>query len=42
MTKKQFIEDNEKYLDAEIIRTRDLKILNELDLIVDVGNVYDP
>ena len=31
-----------KYLDAEIIRTRDLKILNELDLIVDVGNVYDP
>ena len=31
-----------KYSDAEIIRTRDEKILNACDVVVDVGGVYDP
>ena len=30
------------YKDAEIIRTRNLSILEKLDIVVDVGGVYDP
>lgn len=30
------------YKDAEIIRTRDKAILDTLDIVVDVGDVYDP
>uniref|UniRef100_A0A7S3YIS2 Uncharacterized protein n=1 Tax=Lotharella globosa TaxID=91324 RepID=A0A7S3YIS2_9EUKA len=30
------------YKDAEIVRTRDQKILDELPILVDVGGVYDP
>lgn len=31
-----------EYQDAEIIRTRDPKVLADCDIIVDVGGVYDP
>jgi len=31
-----------EYEDAEIIRTRDPKILDECDIVVDVGGVFDP
>ena len=31
-----------EYADAEIIRTRDPKILDECDIVVDVGGVFDP
>ena len=31
-----------EYADAEIIRTRDSKILDECDIVVDVGGVFDP
>ena len=31
-----------EYADAEIIRTRDPKILDECDVVVDVGGVFDP
>lgn len=31
-----------KYKDAEIVRTRDSKILDTCDIVVDVGGVYDP
>uniref|UniRef100_F6ZCS4 Uncharacterized protein n=1 Tax=Ciona intestinalis TaxID=7719 RepID=F6ZCS4_CIOIN len=30
-----------KYKDAEIVRTRDTEILNNCDIVVDVGGVYD-
>ncbi|KRX02574.1 hypothetical protein PPERSA_11914 [Pseudocohnilembus persalinus] len=30
------------YKDAEIIRTRDSQILDQMDLVVDVGGVYEP
>lgn len=31
-----------KYQDAEIIRSRDPKVLDTCDIVVDVGGVYDP
>ncbi|XP_060679085.1 UPF0160 protein MYG1, mitochondrial, partial [Hemiscyllium ocellatum] len=31
-----------QYQDAEIIRTRDPQVLEECDVVVDVGGVYDP
>ncbi|XP_041038450.1 UPF0160 protein MYG1, mitochondrial isoform X2 [Carcharodon carcharias] len=31
-----------EYQDAEIVRTRDPKVLAECDVVVDVGGVYDP
>ena len=31
-----------EYADSEIIRTRDPKILDECDIVVDVGGVFDP
>ncbi|KAL5730088.1 hypothetical protein ACHQM5_002957 [Ranunculus cassubicifolius] len=31
-----------KFLDAEIVRTRDPKVLETLDAVLDVGGVYDP
>ncbi|XP_054716616.1 MYG1 exonuclease-like [Uloborus diversus] len=31
-----------KYHDAEIVRSRDMKVLDECDIVVDVGGVYDP
>lgn len=31
-----------KFRDAEIVRTRDSKILDALDAVLDVGGVYDP
>eukprot|EP00897_Mesotaenium_endlicherianum_P009749 jgi/Mesen1/8802/ME000528S08191 len=32
----------EKFKDAEIVRTRDQKVLETLDAVLDVGGVYDP
>lgn len=32
----------DQYKDAEIVRTRDPAILREMDVVVDVGGVYDP
>ncbi|KAK3228149.1 hypothetical protein Dsin_008011 [Dipteronia sinensis] len=32
----------EKFSNAQIIRTRDQKVLDELDAVLDVGGVYDP
>ncbi|TXG57143.1 hypothetical protein EZV62_018456 [Acer yangbiense] len=32
----------DKFSDAQIIRTRDSKVLDELDAVLDVGGVYDP
>ena len=32
----------ERFAKAEITRTRDPKILEKMDVLVDVGNVYDP
>ncbi|KAG8235386.1 hypothetical protein J437_LFUL009245 [Ladona fulva] len=29
------------YKDAEIVRTRDMKILDQCDIVIDVGAVYD-
>jgi uncharacterized UPF0160 family protein len=31
-----------EYRDANIVRTRDMNIINEADIVVDVGAVYDP
>ncbi|CAI5477347.1 unnamed protein product [Closterium sp. Yama58-4] len=31
-----------KFRDADVIRTRDEKVLAELDAVIDVGGVYDP
>ena len=31
-----------EYKDAEIIRTRDPALLDQCDIVVDVGGVYDP
>ena len=31
-----------EYSDAEIVRTRDPKILDGCEVVVDVGGVYDP
>lgn len=30
------------YKDAEIVRTRDESVLSELDIVIDVGGIYDP
>ena len=30
-----------EYRDAEIVRTRDLEILSQCDIVVDVGGVFD-
>lgn len=30
-----------EYKDVEIIRTRDINVLNECDILVDIGAVYD-
>ncbi|KAG0586714.1 hypothetical protein KC19_2G111500 [Ceratodon purpureus] len=32
----------DKFADAEIVRTRDQKVLETLDAVLDVGGVYDP
>lgn len=32
----------EKFKDAEIVRTRDEKVLSTLDAVLDVGGIYDP
>ena len=32
----------ERFAKAEITRTRDPKILDKMDVLVDVGNIYDP
>lgn len=31
-----------KYADASIVRTRDEKLLNQCDIVVDVGSIFDP
>lgn len=31
-----------KYKDAEVVRTRDPAVLQDLDVVIDVGGVYDP
>ncbi|KAH1015243.1 hypothetical protein HUJ05_013005 [Dendroctonus ponderosae] len=31
-----------EYSDAEIVRTRDMKLLDQCDIVVDVGSIYDP
>jgi len=31
-----------EYKDAEIVRTRDQKLLDECDIVVDVGGIFDP
>lgn len=31
-----------KYQNAEIIRSRDPKVLEAMDIVVDVGGIYDP
>mmetsp|Transcript_27509 Transcript_27509/g.27175 ORF Transcript_27509/g.27175 Transcript_27509/m.27175 type:complete len:308 (+) Transcript_27509:58-981(+) len=36
------LKQTDTYKDAEIIRTRDKAILDTLDIVVDVGDVYDP
>ncbi|KAG8194273.1 hypothetical protein JTE90_024596 [Oedothorax gibbosus] len=33
---------NPEYSNAEIVRSRNLDVLNECDIVVDVGGVYDP
>jgi len=30
------------YKNAIITRTRDMEVLNKMDLVVDVGGIYDP
>eukprot|EP01132_Coremiostelium_polycephalum_P004015 gene4015-5018_t len=35
------LKQTEKYKDAKIIRSRDMKIINEADIVVDVGAEYD-
>ena len=37
-----FLKQTSEFEDAQVIRTRDEKILSELDIIVDVGGEYDP
>ena len=32
----------EKFKAASITRSRDLEVLKEMDIVVDVGGVYDP
>ena len=32
----------EEFKGAKVTRTRDLEILNKMDIVVDVGGVYDP
>lgn len=32
----------DQYKDAEVVRTRDAAVLKEMDVVVDVGGVYDP
>jgi len=36
------LQQTSKYSGAEIIRTRDPAVLAELDVVIDVGGVYDP
>jgi uncharacterized UPF0160 family protein len=31
-----------KYQDAQIVRSRDQKVLDTCDIVVDVGGVFDP
>jgi hypothetical protein len=36
------LQQTSKYAGAEIVRTRDPAVLAELDVVIDVGGVYDP
>ena len=36
------LQQTSKFAGAEIIRTRDPAVLTELDVVIDVGGVYDP
>ena len=31
-----------QYKDADVVRTRDPKVLQDLDIVIDVGATYDP
>ena len=31
-----------QYNDADVVRTRDPKVLQDLDIVIDVGATYDP
>lgn len=36
------LQQTSKFRDSEITRTRDPSVLQELDVVIDVGGVYDP
>lgn len=36
------LQQTDKFAGAEIVRTRDPDILAQLDVVIDVGGVYDP
>jgi Uncharacterised protein family (UPF0160) len=36
------LQQTSKYAGADIVRTRDPAVLAELDVVIDVGGVYDP
>lgn len=31
-----------QFKDSQIVRTRNMDLLNQMDLVVDVGGIYDP
>ena len=39
---KMLTKFTKKFRDAKIVRTRDPKLLETFDIVVDVGGVYDP
>ena len=36
------LQKTERYKGAEVVRTRDQNKLKDLDIVIDVGGVYDP
>ena len=36
------LQKTDKFRDAEVVRSRDQSVLQDLDIVIDVGGVYDP
>ena len=36
------LQKTERFKDTEVVRSRDQEILKDLDIVIDVGGVYDP
>ncbi len=36
------LQKSDRFKDSEVVRSRDQEVLKDLDIVIDVGGVYDP